>query len=93
MPFFYFGNRMKIFFVISSALFFLTACQQLLNGQQQPVKTRSNGDYFVGCGGAVETWGSCNNKAMNTCPKGYDVIAKDENSTGTVRELTFKCRK
>ncbi len=71
----------------------LTGCQQLLHGQQQPVRTKPNGDYVVGCGGAVETWGSCNDKAMNTCPKGYDAISKDENSTGTMRELTFRCRK
>ena len=71
----------------------LSACQQLLHGQQQPVRTKPNGDYLVGCGGAVETWGSCNNKAMKTCPNGYDVISKEENSTGTVRELTFRCRK
>ena len=68
-------------------------CQQLLNGQTLPVRTKPNGDYLVGCGGAVETWGSCNNKAMKTCPNGYDVISKEENSTGTVRELTFRCRK
>ncbi len=84
---------MKTLSTLLLSLFFLAACQQLLNGQQQPVKTRSNGDYFVGCGGAVETWGSCNSKAMNSCPKGYEVIAKDENSTGTSRELTFRCRK
>ncbi len=71
----------------------LGACQQLLHGQQQPVRTKPNGDYVVGCGGAVETWASCNYKAMSTCPKGYDAIAKEESSTGTVRELTFRCRK
>ncbi len=84
---------MKISSVLLTLLLFLAGCQQLLNGQQQPVKTRSNGDYFVGCGGAVETWGSCNNKAMKTCPNGYDVLAKDENNTGTLRELIFKCSK
>ena len=82
-------NLVIVFFV--SLL--LSACDQLLKGQQQPVRTKPNGDYLVGCGGAVETWGSCNDKAMNTCPKGYDSISKDENSTGTMRELTFRCRK
>ena len=70
----------------------VSACQQLLNGQTQPVTVR-NGNYVVGCGGAVETWGSCNNKALNTCPSGYGIVRKDENSTGTVRELTFSCKK
>jgi len=84
---------MRTFSALFISLLLMSGCQQLLNGQQQPVKTRTNGDYFVGCGGAVETWGSCNNKAMNTCPNGYDLISKEENSTGTVRELTFRCRK
>ena len=84
---------MKILSALLLSLLFITGCQQLLHGQQQPVRTKPNGDYLVGCGGAVETWGSCNDKAMNTCPKGYDSISKDENSTGTMRELTFRCRK
>ena len=84
---------MKILSALLLSVILLTGCQQLLHGQQQPVRTKSNGDYLVGCGGAVETWGSCNDKAMNTCPKGYDLIAKEENSTGTVRELTFRCKK
>jgi len=69
-----------------------TGCQQLLNGQSQPV-TVINGNYFTSCGGSVETWGSCNNKAIKTCPNGYIVLSKDENSTGTKRDLTFKCSK
>ena len=71
----------------------LVGCDQLLHGQEQPVKLLKTNTYFTGCGGAVETWASCNNKAMNTCPAGYVVIRKDENSTGTVRELTFQCNK
>ncbi len=84
---------MKILFSLLCSVIFITGCQQLLHGQQQQVRTKSNGDYLVGCGGAVETWGSCNDKAMKTCPKGYDVITKEENSNGTLRELTFRCKK
>ena len=84
---------MKTYASLLLVLFALSACQQLLNGQQQPVKPRANGEYLVGCGGAVETWGSCNNKAQNVCPNGYNIINKEENSTGTVREITFTCRK
>ena len=84
---------MKILSALLLSVILLTGCQQLLHGQQQPVRTKPNGDYLVGCGGAVETWGSCNDKAMSTCPKGYDSISKEENSTGTLRELTFRCKK
>ncbi len=84
---------MKILLSLLGSLLFLTACQQLLHGQQQAVRTKPNGDFVVGCGGAVETWANCNNKAMDTCAKGYDAISKDEHSTGIMRELTFRCRK
>ena len=73
----------------------LTGCTQLMNGQEQPV-IRTNvkeGIYYTTCSGAVENWASCNNKAVKTCSNGYQVLSKDENSTGTKRELTFQCNK
>jgi hypothetical protein len=79
--------------IVCLFVFALLGCDQLLHGQQQPVKSLKNNMYFTGCGGAVETWASCNDKAMNTCPAGYGVIKRDENSTGTLRELTFQCKK
>lgn len=79
--------------ILGFSLMALTACQQLLNGQQHPVKTLANGEYIANCGGAVETWGNCNNKAANTCPKGFDVLNKEEDSTGILRQITFRCRK
>jgi hypothetical protein len=82
---------MKNLLLISVFLVFM-GCQQLMNGQVQPV-TIIKGNYFTTCGGAVETWGTCNNKALSTCPKGYDIISKRENSTGTERALTFVCKK
>lgn len=81
------------FLIVPLFVLALLGCNQLLHGQQQPVKPLKNNMYFTGCGGAVETWASCNDKAMNTCPSGYVVVKKDENSTGTVRELTFQCNK
>ncbi len=70
----------------------MAGCEQLMHGQTQPVTVR-NGSYFTSCGGAVETWGSCNNKAMKTCPNGYIEISKEANATGTTRDLTFQCKK
>ena len=71
----------------------LVGCAQLLQGEQQPVKQLSNNLYVTNCGGAVETWASCNDKAQATCKNGYTVFRKTENSTGTSRELTFECIK
>jgi len=74
-------------------LFCLGACQQLLNGQAQPVRPLSNGEYHVSCSGSVENWTNCNLKAMRTCPNGYEEISKEENTMGTKREIIFRCRK
>ena len=82
-------NLALVFFIAS----LLPACDQLLKGQQQPVLPRANGAYYTACGGAVETWANCNDKALKTCPRGYIEIRKDENSSGTMRELTFQCNK
>ncbi len=70
----------------------MCGCEQLMHGQTQPVLPKG-GNYFTSCGGAVETWATCNNKAMKTCPNGYIEIAKEGNATGTTRDLTFKCLK
>jgi hypothetical protein len=93
MPFFLLGVYMKTYLSLLLAVMLLPACQQLMNGQQQPVKTKANGEYLVSCGGAVETWGNCNNKAADTCPKGFVVLNKEEDSTGIVRQITFACKK
>ena len=77
-------------------LFFLltlVGCQQLVQGQQQPVKELKENIYLTSCGGMVETWGSCSMKAKDLCGKGYIALSQVENSTGTKRELTFQCNK
>ena len=81
------------FLVVSLFAVALVGCDQLLHGQQQSVKLLKNNMYSTSCGGAVETWGNCNNKAMITCPSGYVVIKKNENGTGTLREIIFECKK
>lgn len=74
---------------------FLAGCAQLMHGQEQPViaKNESKGIYFTTCGGAVEDWPSCHDKASATCNGKYDVITREDNNRGTKRELTFQCKK
>lgn len=81
-------------FLILILIITLTGCAQLKKGEMQPVKRIDVKEeiYFTTCSGMVEDWGSCNNKAMQTCPQGYDVLGKDENPTAARREITFKCR-
>ena len=45
------------------------------------------------CSGAVENWGSCNNKANRTCNGNYVVLEKNESIVGGKRELIFECKK
>lgn len=73
----------------------LIGCTQLMQGQEQPVISKSSKDgiYFTTCSGAVEDWASCNNKAMRICSSGYSALNRIENTTGTKRELTFQCNK
>lgn len=82
-------NLVIVFFIA----LILSACEQLLKGQQQPVIPRTNGNYFTSCSGTVENWASCNDKALKTCQNGYEEVKKEENGSGIVRELTFKCKK
>ena len=75
-------------------LVFLTGCAQLMHGATQPVvlKDAKNKIYFTTCGGAVESWNTCYDKASDTCNKNYAVINKGDNSRGTQRDLTFQCK-
>jgi hypothetical protein len=73
----------------------LSACAQLMNGQVQPVKIvdPNKSIYSTTCSGAVEDWGSCSQKASQTCKKSYEVLKRFENPVGGFRELTFQCNK
>ncbi len=66
-----------------------------MNGQEQPVITKNlkEGIYYTTCSGAVESFGNCNNKAMNKCSKGYLVLDKYQDSNGAIRSITFQCNK
>jgi len=72
----------------------LAACAQIQKGQIQPVlvKDLKKNIWLSSCGGAVETWGSCHDKAKETCRGHYAVLDRFENQTGTKRELTFQCK-
>lgn len=70
----------------------MTGCAQLMHGEQQPVVAKGKGTFFTTCSGTVEDWGSCNQKAGKTCPKGYEVLDKFESAVGGRRELSFACK-
>jgi hypothetical protein len=75
-----------------SLMLLLAGCAQLMKGQQQPVVSKGQGNYFTTCSGTVEEWGSCYSKAKQTCPSGYEVTNKVEGSVGGKREMEFMCK-
>jgi hypothetical protein len=84
---------MKLLLIVLIGL--IAGCAQLMNGEKQPVinSPKFKNAYFTSCGGAVEDWGSCNQKAQNTCSKSYTILEKNADSTGVKREIHFECRK
>lgn len=82
-------------YILISSILIITACAQLSNGELQPVKTKDLAKeiYSTNCGGTVENWGTCKNKANNTCKKGFIMLAQEQDSYGIKRELIFQCKK
>ena len=72
----------------------VSACAQLMKGEEQTVRQyRDINTYKTTCSGSVETWGSCHSKAKRTCPNGYEVTDRFNDSTGIIREMVFTCNK
>ena len=91
MPFL-FEENMKYTFLFIVAL--LSGCDQLIKGQEQPVKQIGKDNlFFTTCSGVAETMGSCFEKAKRTCARNYMVVRQNQDSSGVHRELTFQCKK
>lgn len=45
----------------------------------------------VNCGG-YKTWDDCNRYATQACPKGYEVLSKEENLAISSRSLRVSCK-
>ena len=85
---------MKKLIVFLTATLTLVGCKQLMHGDLQPVIAKKDGVYFTTCTGLVETWGTCHDKARDTCKGDYTVLNRFETPTGGGRrELTFRCIK
>jgi hypothetical protein len=83
---------MKYVFLIITCL--LSSCAQLVKGDEQPVmQYRDANTYRTTCSGAVEHWGSCNQKANRTCTNGYIIVEKIADANAVHRELIFSCKK
>ena len=45
----------------------------------------------VSCSG-YKAWADCDRYATQACPKGYEVISKEENITAQARSLRISCK-
>lgn len=80
-------------FTLFGLVTLIVGCTQLTKGNEQPVmQYRNTNSYKTTCNGIAEDWGSCNRKAMRTCPKGYAIEDKLQDSQGVSRTLIFSCK-
>jgi hypothetical protein len=81
---------MSVLFLLMTTL----SCKSLLNPQEQPVNLidSQNNTYVTTCSGMAETIGSCYQKALNTCNKGYRLIEEKLDSSGVHRAIKFQCK-
>ena len=81
--------------LMTSLIFVLSGCAQLKNPQAQPVVVKDVNQQimYTTCNGLAEDWGTCNSKAIKTCPNSYIVLEKTEDANGLFRNLTFQCKK
>ena len=49
------------------------------------------GGLTLSCSG-FKTWDDCYRAAVNTCPKGYETISKEENIITQARTLRINCK-
>lgn len=54
-------------------------------------KSSTQGGLKVSCN-SYKTWRDCENAANRECPKGYEVISKDENIVMQQREMRIECK-
>lgn len=73
--------------------FIVTGCAQLTHGQTATPVTLDAKQKLMSmdCSGAANDWGVCFSAAKNSCPNGYDISDKQENSRGG-RILTYQCK-
>ena len=81
-------------YIILLLVIALAGCNQLLKGQEQPVKQIGKDNlFFTTCSGMAETMGTCFDKAKRTCAGNYIIVKQNQDSSGVYRELTFQCKK
>lgn len=81
-------------YLLLSLVLITSACAQLMKGAEQPVtQYRDVNTFRTTCSGVAEDWGSCARKARRTCPNGYQIEDKFQDSNGAIRSMIFSCKK
>jgi hypothetical protein len=93
MPFFIQGTILKKISIVFLMMIVLS-CKSLMNPHEQPVYLidSKNNIYMTTCSGMAETIGSCYQKALKTCYKGYRLIGEKLDTSGIERLIKFQCK-
>lgn len=81
----------NITFVISAVMLLGCANIKTITSPDFEKSTLQSG-IFISCNG-YKSWKHCHQYAEQTCSKGYDVIAQDENHLIQSRILRIKCNR
>ena len=79
---------------MTSLVFVLSGCDNLMHGRQGPVvvKDANQQIMYTTCNAAAENWGTCYSKALKACPNDYIVLEKNDDSYRIFRNMTFQCK-
>lgn len=79
--------------VLMLTLTVLTGCSALGIGNSDTSSAKKNvarESTAVNCGG-FSSWGDCNTKASQICPKGYQMVRRDEDVISQRRIMYVTC--
>ncbi len=81
--------------LMTSLVFVLSGCDNLMHGRQGPVvvKDANQQIMYTTCNAAAENWGTCYSKALKACPNDYIVLEKNDDPKRIFRNMTFQCKK
>jgi hypothetical protein len=81
--------------LITSLIFVLSGCDNLMHGRQGPVEVKDANKQimYTTCNAAAENWGTCYSKALKACPNDYIVLERNDDPKRIFRNMTFQCKK
>ena len=82
---------MKLFPIILLAFLVNGCATGPFSAKSDITKSSTQGGLQVSCN-SYKTWRDCENSANNQCPKGYEVLSKEENIVMQQRVMRIECK-